>query len=138
MQENIAYIWPKRAVLYCDSQPSLPPLDDDNLKLPHRDIVSLSNAGFEIKEIAATVTNAPKARALRRAEISDAEETDRKPEASLCGRFSQRDQDYRQKLGTFSTSIRKEGSKKAVKIYNVLKDKSVAQLFHVSPRSDSV
>jgi hypothetical protein len=130
MPENVAYIWPNRSRLYCDTRPLLPTPHNDNIQLPHRDIVSLHNAGLRIKDIAATVPNPPKARTLTRADI--AKDKDRPPEASLSGRFSARDQEYRERLGVFSPAIRQKDSKMATAVIDVLRYKSVAQLFHVS------
>lgn len=120
MPENVAYIWPDRALVYCVERPSLPDPDQDNLWIPHRQIVMLRNAGFMVRELAATVPNPPKT------------DSGRAAIDSLQGRFSERDQNYRVVLGVFSAVRRVQGSDKDIKVYDILKFKSIGQLFHVS------
>lgn len=124
MPENVAYIWPDRALVYYMERPSLPDPDQDNLWIPHRQIVMLRNAGFMVKELAATVPDPPKT------------DSGRAAIDSLQGRFSERDQNYRVVLGVFSAVRRVQGSDKDIKVYDILKFKSIGQLFHVSITPD--
>jgi hypothetical protein len=139
MPETVAYIWPKRALIYCDSHLSLPAPHVDNNALPHREIVALHNAGFKVKEIAATVPNPSPARPLagKGGVEPDPNRTPRAPASSLGGKLSQRDQSYRVHLGVFNTCIRKEESKTGDAIHEKLEGKSWGQLFHVSTKTDA-
>lgn len=138
MPENVAYIWASRAQVYCNEYLSLPAPTNNNIKLSHREIANLHNAGFRIKDIAATVPNPPKARALDRDGVVNKDRVDRPPHASLEGRFSERDQNYRERLGVFSPVNRVEGSKKSARVYEMLQYKSIGQLFHVSNKLDGL
>lgn len=133
MQENVAYIWPDRARVYCKDRPALPALNDDNYKLAHRDVVSLHNAGYALKDISATVPRPPpKSENIKE---NDSSKVPRGDAPRLGGRISERDQKFRERIGAFSPVIRDQESVKSEKVYDLLQYKSFGNLFHVSLRS---
>ncbi|RDI85226.1 hypothetical protein Vi05172_g4751 [Venturia inaequalis] len=128
MPENVAYIWADRARVYCKDRPALPAPDDNNYKLAHRDVVSLHNAGYTLKEIGATVPRPPaKSQNIKE---NDPGKEPRDGAPRLGGRISERDQKFRERIGTFSPVIREQDSVKSENVYGVLQYKSFGNLFH--------
>ncbi|TLD18941.1 hypothetical protein E2P81_ATG01669 [Venturia nashicola] len=126
MPENVAYIWPGRAKMYCIMGLSLPAPHEDNLWMPHRKIVSLRNDGFMNKKISETVLEP----AVKLSETESQGTDARTNNLKLANSFSERDQVYRVRLGVFGPVIRKQGCAKSREVLDILQYKSIGGLFH--------